>query len=186
MAKQKSSAAPRVQVMRLAHAEGLELPTYKTADAAGMDLLAAVDARAPLSIAPGKWIAVPTGLALALPRGAEGQVRPRSGLALRHGVTVLNSPGTIDADYRGEVQVLLINHGPDVFEIRRGDRIAQLIVAPVVQTPLTEVGRLNDTARVAGGFGSTGVRSATKRTKPSKTAPARPVAKRTRLSKPRP
>ena len=173
MAKQKFIAAPRVQVMRLAHGEGLDLPAYKTVDAAGMDLLAAVDAHTPLQIAPGKWIAVPTGL------------------ALRHGVTVLNSPGTIDADYRGEVQVLLINHGPEAIEIQRGDRIAQLIVAPVVQMSMTEVGQLSDTARGAGGFGSTGVRSATKltaaaktaRTKASKNVPARAVAKRTRLSK---
>ena len=186
MAKQTSTAAQQVQVMRLAHGQGLDLPAYKTVDAAGMDLLAAVDARAPLSIAPGKWVAVPTGLALALPRGTEGQVRPRSGLALRHGVTVLNSPGTIDADYRGEVQVLLINHGPNAFEIQRGDRIAQLVVAPVVQTPLMETDQLSDTARGAGGFGSTGVRSASKRTKTTQTASARTVAKRTRLSKPTP
>ena len=194
MAKQKSPAAQRVQVMRLAHAEGLDLPAYKTVDAAGMDLLAAIDAHTPLHIAPGKWVAVPTGLALALPRGTEGQVRPRSGLALRHGVTVLNSPGTIEADYRGEVQVLLINHGPDAFEIQRGDRIAQLIVAPLVQMAMTQVGQLSDTARGAGGFGSTGVRSATKptaaakpaRKKASKNVPARAVAKRTRLSKSRP
>jgi dUTP pyrophosphatase len=192
MPKRTSPAAARLQVMRLPHGEGLDLPAYKSTDAAGMDLVAAVPTHAPIVLAPGAWIAVPTGLALALPRGTEGQVRPRSGLALRHGVTVLNSPGTIDADYRGEVQVLLINHGRDAFEIRRGDRIAQLIVAAVLQLPPAEVSRLDDTARGAGGFGSTGVRSAAqpsgpkslRKSEPAK-SPASATAKRTRISKSR-
>lgn len=192
MAKRTSPLSVRLDVRRLPHGEGLELPTYKSTDAAGMDLVAAVPEDAPMLLTPGTWKAVPTGLALALPRGTEGQVRPRSGLALRHGVTVLNSPGTIDADYRGEVQVLLINHGPEAFEIRRGDRIAQLIVASVLQVPIAEVGTLDDTARGTGGFGSTGVRTATPSGKPkakkprSKTTPPRAVAKRTQISKSRP
>lgn len=181
MAKRATVVPPRIEVLRLPHAEGLELPAYKSTDAAGMDLVAAVPAETPMLIAPGAWAAVPTGLALALPHGTEGQVRPRSGLALRYGVTVLNSPGTIDADYRGEVQVLLINHGQQPFEIRRGDRIAQLVVAAVVQMPLSEVGRLDDTVRGAGGFGSTGVRSGSKPS--TQEAPLKP-SKRGRLPQP--
>jgi dUTP pyrophosphatase len=129
-------------------------PRYQTEDAAGMDLCAAV--AAPLSLAPGERALVPTGWAAAIPPGFEGQVRPRSGLALKHGVTVLNAPGTIDADYRGEIKVVLINHGQAPFSIARGDRIAQLVVCPVARAELHEVDALDETARGAGGYGSTG------------------------------
>ena len=145
-----------VRVQQLPHAEGLPLPVQATAGAAGLDLSAAV--AAPLAIAPGAWAAVPTGLCLELPQGTEGQVRPRSGLAARHGVTVLNSPGTVDADYRGEVKVLLINHGAEPFVVARGDRIAQLVVAPVPEVRLIVTTELTDSARGQGGFGSTGMR----------------------------
>ena len=145
-----------VRILRLPHGADLPLPAYQSAEAAGLDLLAAVSADAPLMLAPGARAQVPTGLAIALPPGHEAQVRPRSGLAARHGVTVLNAPGTIDADYRGEVQVLLINHGAESVAIERGMRIAQLIVAPVAQARLVETAALDDTARGAGGFGSTG------------------------------
>lgn len=145
-----------VRIKRLPHAQDLPLPTYETQGAAGLDLRAALP-QSDLELAPGGRGLVPTGLVLALPPGSEGQVRPRSGLALRHGVTVLNAPGTIDADYRGEVQVLLVNLGQEPFIIRHGDRIAQLIVAPVAQARLVEVESLDDTVRGAGGFGSTGI-----------------------------
>jgi dUTP pyrophosphatase len=145
-----------VRVARLAHGADLPLPSYQSALAAGLDLLAAVPADAPMVLAPGKWAAIPTGLSIALPAGTEAQVRPRSGLALRHGVTVLNAPGTIDADYRGEVQVLLINHGETPFTVERGARIAQLVIAPVAAATLVESVDLSATARGAGGFGSTG------------------------------
>ena len=145
-----------VPVLRLPHAADLPLPQYQSALAAGMDLLAAVPEGAPLTIAPGSYAMVPTGLAMALPAGYEAQVRPRSGLAAKHGVTVLNSPGTIDADYRGEISVLLINHGGETFAIARGMRIAQLVVMPVVQASLLLVETLPPTARGSGGFGSTG------------------------------
>lgn len=141
-----------VQVKRLAHGEGLALPAYATDGAAGMDVLAAED----VSIAPGARHAVATGLALAIPAGFEMQVRPRSGLALKHGISVPNAPGTIDSDYRGELKVILINHGETSFAIARGDRIAQLVLAPVVQAAWDEVETLGDTERGAGGFGSTG------------------------------
>lgn len=131
------------------------LPRYATVDAAGMDLTACLDAS--MTLAPGGFAAVPTGLAIALPKGHEGQVRPRSGLAAKHGVTVLNSPGTIDADYRGEVKVLLINHGPTPFVIESGMRIAQLVVAAYAAPTIVETESLDDTERGAGGFGSTGV-----------------------------
>lgn len=147
---------PTVPITRLPHGEGIPLPAYETRHAAGMDLRAAVPQDAPLVLRPGDRHAVPTGLAFALPDGFEAQVRPRSGLALKSGITCLNTPGTIDADYRGEVKVILINHGPDDFTIRRGDRIAQLVIAPVVQAQWTEVASLDETARGAGGFGSTG------------------------------
>jgi dUTP pyrophosphatase len=130
------------------------LPRYQTADAAGMDLHAALDTA--MQLAPGAVAAIPTGLAMAIPRGYEGQVRPRSGLAAKHAVTVVNAPGTIDADYRGEVKVLLINHGREPFAIAHGDRVAQLIIAPVVQAELAVVEELSETDRGAGGFGSTG------------------------------
>jgi dUTP pyrophosphatase len=146
----------KVDIKQLPHAEGLALPAYQSADAAGLDLLAAVPAETPLILAAGKYAMVPTGLTIALPRGFEAQVRPRSGLAAKHGVTVLNSPGTVDADYRGEINVLLINHGDVPFPIRRGERIAQMVIAPVVQAQLIPVDTLSGTDRGAGGFGSTG------------------------------
>jgi dUTP pyrophosphatase len=145
-----------VQLLRLPHAEGLPLPSYETAHAAGMDLRAAVADDAPLTLQPASWVLVPTGLGIALPAGYEAQIRPRSGLAAKHGITCLNSPGTIDADYRGEVKVILINHGPEAFVIRRGERIAQMVIAPVTQAVWVEVDVLDETARGAGGFGSTG------------------------------
>jgi dUTP pyrophosphatase len=147
-------AGVTVPLKRLAHGEDLPLPAYATSGSAGMDLLAAVTE--PLDLAPGERALVPTGLAIALPEGYEAQVRPRSGLALKHGVSVLNSPGTIDADYRGELGVILINHGQNVFNIQRGDRIAQLVVAPVVQARWVGTANLPDSERGAGGFGSTG------------------------------
>ena len=145
-----------VRVMRLPHGKDLALPSYQSALAAGMDLLAAVPTATPLVIAPGGRVLVPTGIAIALPPGSEGQIRPRSGLAARHGLTVLNAPGTIDADYRGEVQVLLVNHGSESVEITRGMRIAQLVIAAVARVDLCEVMSLDETPRGGGGFGSTG------------------------------
>jgi dUTP pyrophosphatase len=144
-------------VILLSHAEGLPLPNYASNAAAGLDLLAAVAGDEKITLQSGKWGLVQTGLKLQLPEGYEAQVRPRSGLALKHGVTVLNAPGTIDADYRGEVSVLLVNHGPEPFEITRGMRIAQLVVAPVARVILEEAESLTETARGAGGYGSTGV-----------------------------
>ena len=141
-----------VEVKRLSHGEGLPLPAYATAGAAGMDVVSAED----VTIAPGARHAVATGLALAIPQGYEIQVRPRSGLAFKHGITVPNTPGTIDSDYRGELKVLLINHGTEDFTIARGDRVAQLVLAPVVQAAWAEADELDATARGAGGFGSTG------------------------------
>jgi dUTP pyrophosphatase len=145
-----------VRIQRLAQADGLPLPAYETADAAGMDVRAAVPETAPLTLRPGARAAVPTGLRIALPPGFEAQIRPRSGLALKSGVTALNSPGTIDADYRGEIKVILINHGEEAVTIRRGDRIAQLVVSPVTRAQWHEAETLDDTARGSGGFGSTG------------------------------
>ena len=147
---------PTIPVTRLPHAEGLPLPAYETSGAAGMDLRAAVPDHEPIVLRPGSRIMAPTGLAFAVPQGFEAQVRPRSGLAAKAGVTCLNTPGTIDSDYRGEVKVILINLGAEDVTIRRGDRIAQMIIAPVVQASLTEVASLDETARGAGGFGSTG------------------------------
>ncbi len=145
-----------VRVTRLPHGADLPLPEYQSALAAGLDLLAAVPADAPLELAPGARALVPTGIAIALPPGFEGQVRPRSGLAARHGVTVLNTPGTVDADYRGELQVILVNLGAGPFIVSRGMRIAQLVVAPVQRIKLVEVDALDTTVRAQGGFGSTG------------------------------
>ena len=145
---------PPVGVVRLPHGEGLDLPAYETAGSAGMDLRAAVDA--PLTLHPGERALVPTGLVFELPEGYEAQVRPRSGLAFKHGITCLNTPGTIDSDYRGEVKVLLVNLGEDAFDIGRGMRIAQMVVAPVVQVRIEERGLASETGRGAGGFGSTG------------------------------
>lgn len=145
-----------VEVQQLPHGAGLPLPAYQTAHAAGMDLLAAVPDSAPMVLEPGKVVMVPTALSIALPPGFEAQVRPRSGLAAKHGITVLNSPGTIDADYRGEIAVILINHGSAAFPIKRGERIAQMVIAPVSQAELVKVTNLSETERGSGGFGSTG------------------------------
>ena len=147
-----SSDSVPVPVKRLPHFEGLELPVYATEGAAGMDVLAAED----VMLAPGARHAVATGLAVAIPSGFELQVRPRSGLALKHGISVPNAPGTIDSDYRGEVKVILINHGAEPFEVLRGDRIAQLVLAPVTRASWLKVEELDETARGEGGFGSTG------------------------------
>ncbi len=144
----------QVRVRRLDHGDGLDLPAYQTAQAAGMDLCAAIEW--PVTLAPGARAMVPTGIAIALGAGFEAQVRPRSGLAAKHGVTVLNSPGTIDADYRGEIKVILINFGTDPFEIARGDRIAQMVVHPVTRVSWAEVEELEESARGEGGFGSSG------------------------------
>ena len=149
------SASLNVAVTVLAHGKGLPLPDYASADAAGLDLHAAIDGA--LTLAPGARALLPTGLKMALPAGFEGQVRPRSGLAVKHGVTVLNAPGTIDADYRGEVMVVLVNLGEKPFTVERGMRIAQLVVAPVARAALREVTNLDETARGGGGFGSTGI-----------------------------
>jgi dUTP pyrophosphatase len=150
------NAGITVDIRQLPHAEGLALPAYQSSEAAGLDLLAAVPQEAPLILSPGQYSLVPTGLTIALPPGYEAQVRPRSGLAAKHGVTVLNSPGTIDADYRGEIGVLLINHGDAPFSIRRGERIAQMVIAPVVRAELVPAVTLPGTDRGSGGFGSTG------------------------------
>ena len=146
----------KVDIRQLPHGEGLALPAYQSAHAAGLDLLAAVPEASPLILAPGQHALVPTGLTIALPSGYEAQVRPRSGLAAKHGVTVLNAPGTVDADYRGEIGVLLINHGTAPFAIRRGERIAQLVIASVVRAELIPATALSATDRGGGGFGSTG------------------------------
>ena len=148
-----------VSIMRLPHGADLPLPSYQSESASGLDMLAAVPPGAPLILAPGRHAAVPTGLAIALPPGTEAQVRPRSGLARQHGVTVLNSPGTVDADYRGEIQVLLINHGAEAFSVTRGMRIAQLVIARVTRIELRETTELGTTPRGTGGFGSTGTSS---------------------------
>jgi dUTP pyrophosphatase len=149
-------SAIEVRIMRLPHAADLPLPAYQSEHAAGLDLVAAVAADAPVPIAPGKWAAIPTGLVLALPPGTEGQVRPRSGLAARHGVTVLNAPGTIDADYRGEIHILLVNFGRKLFSVTRGLRVAQLVITPVLYARLSEAKTLDETERGGKGFGSTG------------------------------
>jgi dUTP pyrophosphatase len=146
-----------VGIVRLPHAADLPLPQYQSAVAAGLDLLAAVPADKPSAIAPGDRAMIPTGVAIALPHGSEGQIRPRSGLAARHGVTVLNSPGTIDADYRGELQVVLLNTGSESFVVQRGMRIAQLVIAPIQRAKLVELNSLDLTERAGGGFGSTGM-----------------------------
>ncbi len=145
-----------LRIRRLPHGADLPLPAYQSEQAAGLDLVAAVPAGVPVKIAPGERAVIPTGITVALPSGHEGQIRPRSGIALRHGVTVLNSPGTIDADYRGEIQVILVNLGAETFEITRGTRIAQMIIAPIIQAKIVESDGLDATEREAGGFGSTG------------------------------
>jgi dUTP pyrophosphatase len=154
--------AVKIPVKRLPHGDGLPLPTRQSEGAAGLDLLAAIDA--PIVIAPGARALVPTGLALELPKSHEAQVRPRSGLALKNGVTVLNAPGTIDSDYRGEIGVILVNHGAEPFEVTRGARIAQLVVAKVEQATLVEAKAITKTKRGAGGFGSTGAAGTGRRT----------------------
>jgi dUTP pyrophosphatase len=148
-----------VPFMRLEHAEGLPAPSYASEGAAGLDLIAALPAAEPVMIAPRSWAAIPTGLVFEIPRGFQGEVRPRSGLALRHAVTVLNAPGTIDSDYRGEVRVVLVNLGPEPFTVTRGMRVAQLLFVPVVRVTPTPVRSLSTTARGDGGFGSTGLAS---------------------------
>ncbi|MEP1230670.1 MAG: dUTP diphosphatase [Litorimonas sp.] len=147
-----------VEIKPLSHFSGLELPQYETELAAGADLRAALPENDPMILGSGERALVPTGFAMALPAGYEAQIRPRSGLAYKHGVTCLNTPGTIDADYRGEVKVLLINHGTEPFKITRGERIAQMVIAPITQPNFEQVQTLSDTARGAGGFGSTGVK----------------------------
>lgn len=150
------SPVPTVRLTWLPHGDGLDLPAYETVQAAGMDIRAAVAADAPVVLEPGARALIETGFAMALPPGFEAQIRPRSGLAIKHGITCLNTPGTIDADYRGEIKVILINLGHDRFTINRGERIAQMVVAPVVQADIMPVDVLDDTGRGAGGFGSTG------------------------------
>jgi dUTP pyrophosphatase len=150
------STQVKIDVCQLPHGKGLSLPAYQSAHAAGLDLLAAVSEDAPLVLLPGRHAMVPTGLTIALPEGYEAQVRPRSGLAARHGVTVLNAPGTVDADYRGEINVLLINHGTEPFTIRRGERVAQMVIACVARAEFVLTDQLSSTDRGSGGFGSTG------------------------------
>jgi dUTP pyrophosphatase len=162
MKSRKGPAEGELGIRRLKHAAGLPLPAYQSDDAAGFDLVAAVPAKSPIVLAPGARCLVPTGLIFELPPGTEAQVRPRSGLAARHGVTVLNSPGTIDADYRGEVGVILVNLGDAPFTIERGARIAQVIVAPVTRVTMRAKKKLSETVRSAGGFGSTGTGAKTR------------------------
>ncbi|PHR92951.1 MAG: dUTP diphosphatase [Robiginitomaculum sp.] len=147
-----------IELKKLDNFEDLALPAYETDLAAGVDMRAAIEADAPLVLAPGSRALLPTGLAMALPAGYEAQIRPRSGLAYKHGISVVNAPGTIDADYRGEVKILLINHGTEPFTIHRGDRIAQMVIAPVTQANFEVVTTLSETARGSGGYGSTGVK----------------------------
>jgi dUTP pyrophosphatase len=170
MTAARKAGGVRVRAMRLEHALNLPLPTYQSKGAAGLDLVAAIDTQHPITLAPGARALVPTGLIIELPAGYEAQVRPRSGLALNYGITVLNSPGTIDSDYRGEVSVVLANLGYAPFEIRRGERIAQLVITPVTHANLIEVSTVSETARGDGGFGSTG-RAPAKAKQTRKTAP---------------
>ncbi len=149
--------SPLLKLIRLAHGTGIDLPSYETAGAAGMDLRAAVNEDEPMVLAPGKRTLVPTGFVFEIPEGYEAQIRPRSGLAFKHGITCLNTPGTIDSDYRGEVKVLLINLGDEDFVIERGMRIAQMVIAPVTQVQVSEAQNVSETVRGTGGFGSTGV-----------------------------
>jgi len=148
--------AVKIKITRLPHGADLPLPAYQSERAAGLDLMAAVPADASVTIAPGARAQIPTGVAISLPRGTEGQVRPRSGLAARHGISVLNTPGTIDADYRGEIHVILVNFGDESFAVERGQRIAQLVIAPVLHAQLLEEKKLDETKRGPKGFGSTG------------------------------
>lgn len=153
----RKETRPIIAVVKLAHFGDLPLPAYETMQSAGMDLRAAIGEDEIISMPSGSRVLVPTGLKIALPPNYEAQIRPRSGLALKNGITCLNSPGTIDADYRGEVGIILINHGADTFEIKRGDRIAQMVIAPITQAVWMETDDLDETARGSGGFGSTGV-----------------------------
>ncbi len=183
MTATRAQGRTRVRVFRLPHAVGLPLPAYQSKGAAGLDLVAALDTQHPLTLAPGARALVPTGLVLELPAGYEAQVRPRSGLALNYGITVLNSPGTIDSDYRGEVGVVLANLGHAPFEIRRGERIAQLVVLPVARAELVEVTELSSTKRGDGGFGSTGKSDAAQTKMPQekkKGMPRRPAPAKSR------
>lgn len=148
---------PTLNLIRLPNGEGLDLPAYETRGAAGMDLRAALDEDKPLVLAPGKRALIPTGFIFEIPDGFEGQVRPRSGLAAKNGITCLNAPGTVDSDYRGEVKVILVNHGEEDFTVTRGMRIAQMVIAPFIQARIAEVSETTETARGAGGFGSTDV-----------------------------
>lgn len=177
MTKARSRPAPRtrIRVVRLAHAKALPLPAYQSKGAAGLDLVAAIDAQHPIVLSPGARALVPTGLVLEVPPGFEAQVRPRSGLALNQGIAVLNSPGTIDSDYRGEVCVILANLGHAPFEIRRGERIAQLVLAPIAQAQLIEVTTVSETQRGSGGFGSTGTSKRTAAKAPAKARPKKRV-----------
>jgi dUTP pyrophosphatase len=191
-AAKKATAGARVRVVRLPHATGLPLPAYQTEGAAGLDLIAALDVQSPITLAAGARALVPTGLILELPHGYEAQVRPRSGLALNYGVTVLNSPGTIDSDYRGEVRVILANLGQAPFEIRRGERIAQLVVSPVTRATFIEVASVSATGRGAGGFGSTGKAGSNENVRSRQAAQTRksipmppPASKKKRSAKPR-
>ncbi len=151
------SSRPLVAIKTLPHFNDLELPSYETPQSAGADLRVALPQDEPITLKPGERVLLPTGLAIALPAGFEAQIRPRSGLALKNGITVLNSPGTIDADYRGELKILLINHGAEVFEIARGMRVAQMVIAPIVQVDWMASVDLPESTRGAGGYGSTGV-----------------------------
>ncbi|WP_421358852.1 dUTP diphosphatase [Agrobacterium rosae] len=153
----KNENRPALNLLRLAHADGIDLPSYETSGAAGMDLRAAVPADEPLVLKPGARALVPTGFIFEVPQGFEAQIRPRSGLAIKNGITCLNTPGTVDSDYRGEVKVILANLGQEDFVVERGMRIAQMVIAPVTQVAVFEVTETSDTARGTGGFGSTGV-----------------------------
>jgi dUTP pyrophosphatase len=183
MTKARRPAALKVGVLRLPHAGGLPLPEYQTTGSAGLDLLAALDAQHPMTLAPGARALVPTGLVLELPPGYEAQVRPRSGLALKHGISVLNSPGTIDSDYRGEVSVILANLGQAPFDVRRGERIAQLVVSPVTRVDLVEVREVKETRRGAGGFGSTGITATKDKASRQKQPAKKPMPNRATASK---
>lgn len=177
----KTDANVLVKIVQLDHAKGLPLPQYQSKEAAGLDLVAAVPERKPINLAPGKRELVATGISIELKVGTEAQVRPRSGLALKHGVTVLNAPGTIDSDYRGEIQVMLINHGDKTFKIKRGERIAQLVIASLIQGKIKVVRTLSNSERGKGGFGSTGM--TTSKTKKPRQATSSAKTKRKSTSK---
>ena len=181
MAKSKTNVT--LKIARLAHSKGIALPEYQSEEAAGLDLVAAVPKSNPVKLAAGARALIPTGLCFELPKGFEAQVRPRSGLALKHGITVLNTPGTIDSDYRGEVQVILINLGSAPFVVRRGERIAQLIVAPVTQVSIKASNKLSKSERGAGGFGSTGRSKKAQKTKSASKRKSKAKAKLTTRTK---